>query len=134
MTAPFDDLDPFDLPGWLGTEEVTWAAEGGVRGEARVPGSLRGPDPTQRHACDLLAVDLAYPTPVAPDVVRVRAHQAWQHHQVLLLDQEARLVLAVPGTGFTADVVLEALARLALAVGADAGRYAVHLQIGRDRR
>lgn len=134
MTPAFDDVDPFDLPAWLGTCAVTWEADGGLRGSSRVPGRLRGPDEDHRLACDLLAVDLAYPAPVAPDDVRVRAHQAWQHGQVLLVGQDGRVVLAVPGTGFTADSLLDALGRLALAVGADADHYAVHLQIGRDRR
>lgn len=134
MTAHFDDVDPFELPDWLGTGEVTWAAEGGLQGAARVPGRLRGGEPGQQHTCDLLAVDLAYPVPVAPDELRVRAHQSWQHGQVLLVGQAGRLVLAVPGTGFSADTVLETLARLALAVGADTARYAARLQIGRHGR
>lgn len=131
MRPPLLDLDPFDLPAWLGTAEVTWEGRGGLRDSAEVTGRLMTIDPPDEHPCDLLAVDLAFPTPLAPDDVRVRAHQAWQHGQVLLVARGERLVLAVPGTGFTADVVIDALGRLALAVGADAARYSARLRIGR---
>ena len=41
--------------------------------------------------------------------MRVRAHQSWQHGQVLVQGEGSppRMLLAVPGTGFTADLVLE---------------------------
>ena len=39
-------------------------------------------------------------------------------------------MLAVPGTGFGADLVLDALGRLAKAVGARAERYAALLRLG----
>ena len=55
-------------------------------------------------ACDLLAVDQAYPAPVASEAVRLRVHQAWRHGQVHLAAYDARLTLLVPGTGFTADL------------------------------
>ena len=83
-------------------------------------------------ACDLLAVDEAYPVPVADQDVRHDAHQAWRHGQVLLVGPDDRLTLAVPGTRFGPDLVLDALARLAKAVGAP-DRYAVLLRIGTDR-
>lgn len=134
MHPPLVDLDPFDLPEWLGTAEVTWVGEGGLRGSAEVTGRLETTDPVRHHPCDLLAVDLAFPAPLAPDAVRVRAHQAWQHGQVLVVARGDRLVLAVPGTTFNADTVIDALARLALSVGADATRYSVRLRIGRDPR
>ena len=131
--ADLQQVDPFELPDWLGTEPVTWSATSGLRAGARVSGLL-GSDGVPDVGCDLLAVDLAYPVPVVPDDTRVRAHQQWQHGQVLLLaDDSAPLVLAVPGAGFTADSALDALARLALAVGADVSRYAMHLQLGRER-
>ena len=104
--------------GWA-TADVTWTAERGVRGRpprrrARSTGAAR----RRRSPCDLLAVDEAYPAPVADDDVRTRAHQAWRHGQVLLVEHDGRLTLAVPGTAFTADRVLDALGRLAKAVGA----------------
>jgi len=127
-----DDLapvDPFDLPDWLGVAEVTWAASAGLRTGPAVPGELTaaGHSPV---ACDLLAVDQAYPTPIAADEVRTRAHQAWRNGEVHLVRCDDRLALAVPGTFFTADLVLDALSRLAKAVGASAARYAVLLRIG----
>lgn len=122
-------VDPFDLPEWLGEDDVTWAAESGLRTGYAVPGVLTGAghDPV---ACDLLAVDEAYPVPVADETARHDAHQAWRHGQVLLLSVDDRLTLAVPGTRFDADLVLDALARLAKAVGASPDHYTVHLRIG----
>lgn len=126
-------VDPFDLPEWLGEEQVTWAAESGLRGHHAVPGRLTGGahDPVP---CDLLAVDEAYPVPVAEQDVRHDAHQAWRHGQVLLVGPGDRLTLAVPGTRFTADLVLDAMSRLAKAVGASPDHYSVLLRIGADTR
>jgi hypothetical protein len=121
-------VDPFDLPDWLGTAEVTWTAQRGLRAGHLVTGLLEadGVDPV---ACDLLAVDEAYPAPVVDDVVRLGAHQAWRHGEVHLVDRSDRLTIAVPGTAFTADLALDALDRLARAVGASAERYAVRLRL-----
>lgn len=127
-----NDVDPFDLPDWLGERSVTWASETGVRDRHLVAGALTGegePD----VACDLLAVDEAHPAPVAGDDVRTRAHLAWRHGQILLVERDGRLTLAVPGTSFTADRVLDAVGRLAKAVGASPEHYAAHLRIGADR-
>ena len=122
------DLDAFDLPEWLGVEEVTWTPATAVRGSALVRGELAAGE--ERLACDLLAVDEAYPRTLAPDELRTRAHQAWKHGQVLLQDSEDRLTLLAPGTRFTADLVLDVLGRLAKAVGADPHRFAAHLRLG----
>jgi hypothetical protein len=121
-------VDPFDLPDWLGTAEVTWTAQDGVRTGALVAGLLEAAD-VEPVACDLLAVDEAYPAPVVGDEVRLGAHQAWRHGEVHLVDRGGRLTIAVPGTSFTADLVLDALDRLARAVGASAERYAVRLRL-----
>ncbi|WP_228941478.1 hypothetical protein [Nocardioides sp. Leaf374] len=134
--ATLHDLDPFELPEWLGEDDVTWAAESGVLSGHRVTGVLSGraagsgPLP-----CDLLAVDEAHPRPVAADDVRSRAHLAWRHGQVLLVQpadgpEEDRLTLAVPGRSFSADLVLDALGRLAKAVGGSPEHYSVLLRIG----
>jgi len=48
---------------------------------------------------------------------------------VLTLEYGGRLTLAVPGTDFTADHVLEALERFAKAVGAPPGRYLAALRL-----
>ncbi len=133
-SSPLSDVDPFDLPGWLGEAEVTWTADVGIRTGHLVVGRLTGAG--AELACDLLAVDEAFPSPVADDDIRLRAHQAWQYDQILLLerasDQTARLTLAVPGTRFGADRVLDALSRLAKAVGSSPDRYAALLRIGAD--
>jgi hypothetical protein len=124
-----EDVDPFDLPDWLGTGEVSWSAGSGLHGGHRVTGSLvNGAD--EPLACDLFAVDEAYPAPVADDATRLAAHQAWRHGQIMLASYAGRLTLLVPGTGFTADLVLDALGRLAKAVGARAECYSAHLRIG----
>jgi hypothetical protein len=122
-------VDPFDLPDWLGVDDVTWAAASGLRTGYAVEGLLTsaGHDPLP---CDLLAVDEAYPQPVADQQVRHDAHQAWRYGQVLLVSVDDRLTLAVPGTRFTADVVLDAMSRLAKAVGASPEHYTVLLRIG----
>ena len=135
MTSPAapvpEDVDPFDLPDWLGVSAVTWTPERGVRTGHRVTGELS--DGAHRVACDLLAVDEAYPRPVADDGTRTRSHQAWRHGEVLLVAYDGRLTLTVPGRDFTADRVLDALARLARAVGASPGDDAALLRLARDR-
>lgn len=133
MSVPLSDVDPFDLPDWLGEGEVVWTPDVGVRTGFHVTGRLASDPaggPGQTLACDLLAVDEAYPSPVADDEARLHAHQAWRHGQILLVRREDRLTLALPGTAFTADLVLDALSRLAKAVGASADRYSARLRIG----
>jgi hypothetical protein len=129
MQAAITDIDPFDLPDWLGTLEVVWCSDAGLRTGHLVKGRLTG-DGEPDLVCDLLAVDEAYPEPVVDDATRLRVHQAWRHGQVVVGDLGGRMVLAVPGTGFGPDLVLEALARLARAVGARAERYAALLRLG----
>lgn len=122
------EVDPFDLPDWLGEPGVTWSAESGLQGGHLVRGVLRGP--SGELPCDLLAVDEAYPTPVADDTTRLRTHQAWRHGQVHLASYDDRVTLLVPGRGFTAELVLDVVGRLAKAVGAPADHYAVLLRLG----
>jgi hypothetical protein len=133
VSEPTEDLDPFDLPEWLGDRNVAWRPDEGLGEGFLVPGSVSS-EAGDELACDLLAVDEAYPTPVADDRVRTRAHQFWQHGQVLLVRRTGRLTLAVPGRSFTADLALESLARLAAAVGASPERYAALLRVGVDHR
>jgi hypothetical protein len=132
MQAVITDIDPFDLPDWLGTREVVWRADVGLRTGHLVRGRLTtdGEGVTDEVACDLLAVDEAYPAPVVDDATRLRVHQAWRHGQVVIGEIDSRMVLAVPGTGFDPDLVLDALGRLARAVGAHAERYAALLRLG----
>ena len=130
MTS-FEELDAFDLPDWVGEGAVAWAAERGLSGHL-VAGRLSGAS-GEDLACDLLAVDQAYPTPVVDEATRTRVHQAWRHGQVLLLSHDERATVAVPGTSWTADRVLDALTRVTRAVGADAGRWSVRFTLT-DRR
>lgn len=128
MTAPeVAEVDAFDLPDWLGESEVTWRAESSVTGSSHVTGDLLGG--AQALPCDLLAADLAYPRPVLDSECRRAAHQQWTHGQVLLVEYDGRLTLAVPGTDFTADRVLESLSRLAKAVGVKPSRFVAALRL-----
>jgi hypothetical protein len=133
VTDDLAPVDPFDLPDWLGVADVTWSASSGLRSGYAVSGELiaEGQEPL---ACDLLAVDEAYPAPIASDEVRLRAHQAWRHGEVHLVQRDARLALAIPGTSFTADLVLDAFSRLARSVGTSAERYTVLLRLGDSGR
>ena len=120
-------VDPFDLPEWLGEGEVTWTAATSVHTGHLVTGELTAAGGTL--GCDLLGVDQAFPAPVLDDGWRRQCHQAWTHGQVLLVEYDDRLTLAVPGTGFTADRALEAIGRLAKAVGARPGSYLAALRL-----
>lgn len=127
MPGDVTEADPFDLPDWLGTAEVTWSAQSVVREAHRVTGVLTGGG--AELACDLLAADEAFPAPVLTESWRRSAHQAWVHGQVLLVRYDGRLTLVVPGTRFSADLVLEVLGRLAKAVGVDPSRFVAALRL-----
>jgi hypothetical protein len=129
----YDESDPFDLPEWLGECDVTWEAQRGLATGHRVAGTLTAHE-QQPLACDLLAVDDAYPEPVAADTSRVRAHQLWQHGEVLVASDAGRLLLVVPGSRIDTETALQAIGRLARAVGARAGSYAVRLRVDSGRR
>ena len=126
MTAPLAaELDPFDLPDWLGDGPVSWESDLGLSGHL-VAGHLTG-TPDQVIPCDLLAVDQAYPTPVLDEATRTRVHQAWRYGQVLLLTREGRATVAAPGIAWTSEQVLVAFTRVARAVGADPASWTVRL-------
>ena len=124
---PVEPVDAFDLPEWLGTGEVAWTARSSVHGGHHVDGELTGSG--EALACDLLGADQAYPAPVLDEEWRRQTHQAWTHGQVLLVEYDGRLTLSVPGTEFTADRVLEAIGRLAKAVGVRPGEFLVSLRL-----
>ena len=126
-TADVSSIDPFDLPEWLGTSEVTWVAQSTVRGAAHIRGELAGNG--EAIACDLLAADLAYPEPLLTDTWRRQAHQSWAYGQVLFVEYDGRLTLAVPGTAYSADGVLETVSRLAKAVGVRPEHFTVTLRL-----
>jgi hypothetical protein len=128
VTAPdVLSIDPFDLPEWLGTSEVTWVAQSTVRGAAHIRGVLAGNG--EAIACDLLAADLAYPEPLLTDTWRRQAHQSWTYGQVLFVQYDGRLTLAVPGTAYSADGVMETVSRLAKAVGVRPEHFTVTLRL-----
>lgn len=129
MSAPPEvrAVDPFDLPDWLGTDDVTWTARTSVRAGHLVTGELSSD--AGALDCDLLGADQAFPAPVLDDEWRRQSHQAWTHGQVLLVEYDGRLTLAVPGTEFTADRALEAVGRLAKAVGVKPGRFVAALRL-----
>jgi hypothetical protein len=127
MDHAVEPVDAFDLPDWLGTSEVTWTATTSVLGADHITGVLSGGG--ESLPCDLMAADLAYPEPPLPEDLRRLAHRSWRHGQVLLVSYDGRLTLAVPGTAYSADGVLESVGRLAKALGARADRFTVAMRL-----
>jgi hypothetical protein len=125
-----DVVDPFELPEWLGAEDVTWQATEPVGSVSRARGQLVS-RVRSREAVQLqvLAADQAYPQVVCSDTERRQVHQAWHHGEVALLLVDGRLTLGLPGSSFSADVLCEALARFAKALGAKRAQYSVLLQL-----
>ncbi len=128
-----DPVDPFELPEWVGEGRVSWHASSSLRGSHLVTGELVGElvgdAEGQTLICDVLACDLAYPVPVLSESWRHDAHQAWVLGEVLLLAYDGRLTLVVPGTVVTAEPTLEAMRRLARAVGSVPERFTVALRL-----
>ena len=123
-------VEALDLPEWLGTRQLTWTAHSSVRGASLIAGSLAPSDASGLFLpCDLMAADVAFPQPILPETWRRQAHLAWEYGQVQLVTVEGRLTLAVPGTAYSADGVLESIGRLALAVGVPAARFTVCLRL-----
>jgi hypothetical protein len=129
--TPCHEVDAFDLPDWLGTDPVTWSAVGPLR-NGIVPGLLHSDVTDARLPCDLLAGDVACPVAVVDEATRVQIHQAWRHGQVHVVRRGDRLTLGAPGTDFPAPRVLDAVGRLAKAVGAPPDHFAVRLRVARD--
>jgi len=129
VTPDIVEADPFDLPNWVGEQEVTWFADSGARFGHHISGRFTAAG-QEDLACDLLAIDQAYPQKVADSAWRRLAHQSWHNDQVLLISYDGRLTLAVPGHEFTADQVLAALARFAKSVGGRPERFVAALRIG----
>ena len=123
------EADPFELPAWVGEQEIVWYADSGARFGHHITGRVTaaGHDDV---GCDLLAIDQAYPQQVADSGWRRQAHQAWHNDQVLLIRYDGRLTLAVPGHEFTADLVLAALFRFAKSVGGKPDRMTAALRLG----
>lgn len=122
-----EPLDPFDLPDWLGTESVTWTATSRLESGPTLAGDLRANE--VELACDLVAADTAYPAPVVSEALRQRAHRDWSHGEMTLVLRSDRVTGLIPGTAFSPAVVLEAIGRLARAVGAPAANFHVSLRL-----
>lgn len=120
--------DAFELPEWLGVEDVTWTATTSLGEAAHVSGTLAGSSGAELP-CDLLASDLAYPFSVLEEKWRAAAHRAWQMGETELLEYDGRLTLTVPGTAVGVELALEAVRRLAKAVGAPSSRFTVAVRL-----
>jgi len=125
--------DPFDLPDWIGAKDTTWTALGSV-GDQRIAGLLTSDSGSSDPLDDavsltVLAGDVAYPAPALREDMRRSAHQSWVHGEVLLICENGRYVLAVPGTSLDAGLVCEAISRFARSVGAGPSRLTVALRL-----
>jgi hypothetical protein len=117
-------VDAFELPDWLGTEQVTWRAGSSLSSGSHLRGELVAAA-DQRQELDLLAVDVAYPQVTCSEEFRRAVHQAWQFGEVTIADVQGRTTAAVPGVGFDANDACEVIRRFAKAVGAPAENFAV---------
>ena len=121
--------DPFDLPEWLGKQELTWRAESSIGGP-HAPGMLCGDE--RRLPLTVLGADTAYPQPVVSPSVRTAVHQAWTYSQVALLtatDSADTYAVAVPATAMDVDLVCTALRRFAKSIGVDPTRVSVLIRL-----
>lgn len=125
----WEAVDPFDLPEWIGTDDITWSA-GCAFSEPLLTGVLRDDNDGTEIACDLLAADVACPRPVVDEPTRYATHLAWRLGQVHLVRDGDRLTLAIPTVRHSADGVLEAIGRFAQAVGAPRERFVIRLRAG----
>lgn len=124
-----EEVDPFDLPDWLGVEEVTWSAVTSLGAGHRVSGVLAGTPSGETLACDILACDLAYPHSVLDEKWRAAGHHAWGLGEALLVRYAGRLTVVVPGTSVGVESALDAVRRLAKAVGARSQRFTVAIRL-----
>ncbi|WP_235735997.1 hypothetical protein [Nocardioides alcanivorans] len=122
-------VDPFDLPEWLGTSEVTWRALRTERGGHLIHGELSAPE-VEPLACNLLAIDQAWPHALAEAEVRERVHLTWHNGEVDLMEVDGELTLVSPGSAFSSARVMLILERLARAVGAHPDHYVAAIRLG----
>jgi len=120
-------FDPFDLPDWLGTERVTWRAEGILTEDPLVAGWLSSDQ--RSYPLDLLAVDAAYPRTVCTSRQRHDAHQSWHFGEVLLLEDAGRVAAAVPTVVFDPNLAVDTIRRVAKALGAPSVNFTVMLML-----
>jgi hypothetical protein len=121
-------VDAFDLPEWVGEEDLLWTPTAAL-GAPMVSGELSAAAAGRRLACDLLACDRAYPEPALPEHWRREAHSQWALQQVLLLEVDERLTLVCPGVDVEVDTAMESLRRLAKAVGVPSSRFTAALRL-----
>ena len=121
-------VDAFELPEWLGVEEVTWTAVTSLGSSPQVTGALSAASGATLD-CDILACDLAYPRSVLGETWRAAAHQSWQLGETHLIEYDGRLTLVVPGTSVGVETALDAVRRLAKAVGAPSQRFTVAIRL-----
>ena len=100
MQASITDIDPFDLPEWLGTHDVVWRSDAGLRTGHLVRGRLTADAAPTTSSATSWPSTRPIPEPVVDDATRLRVHQAWRHGQVVVgvTLGRRRMVLAVPGT------------------------------------
>ena len=120
-------FDAFDLPDWLGTDHVTWRLDGTLSDMPLVEGWLSSDQ--RSHPLDLLAVDAAYPRTVCTSEQRHDAHQAWHFGEVMLLERDGRVAAAVPAVRFDPNLAVDAIRRVAKALGAPRGNFTVMLTL-----
>ena len=126
--AAWSVADPFDLPEWVGAEQLRWST-GETESAAVIDGTLTG-ESGESLRLDFLCVDVAYPAAVVDERQRHDAHQAWHFGQVLLLERDSGpLAMAVPTTHWDADTVCEALRRFAKAIGVPPSQISVLLRL-----
>lgn len=119
--------DPFELPDWLGAEELRWTTKE-TGSAALIEGRLTG-DGDHALGLDMLCADVAFPAAVVSEQQRHDVHQAWHFGQVLLLVRDGRHAVAVPTTRWDADTGLEALRRFAKAIGVPPSQLSVVLRL-----
>jgi len=119
--------EPFDLPDWLGEEDLVWSLDGSLSA-AQVCGTLRGAG-EHRLGLDIVCADVAYPAPVVPEPVRRQCHLTWHHGQIQTIRNGQRHGLAVPVSSLDADTVCEALRRFARAIAVDSERVRVLISL-----
>lgn len=121
-------FDPFDLPEWVGDGAVVWRSDDSTDSAPGIIGHVTSPIGESMRV-DLLAVDVAAPRPSFPEDERTHAHAAWKRGQVQLYLVDDVVTCAVPTVAFTADLVCDAIRRLAKGVGAPASRFSVLLEL-----
>ena len=119
--------DPFELPDWVGQEDLTWSLDGPLSA-AQVRGTVHGAEEHQ-IGLDIVCADVAYPAPVVPELMRRECHLSWHHGQVLVLANAVSHALGVPVSALDADTACEALRRFAAAIAVDLERVRVLIRL-----